>query len=240
MNRKLMILNVVLAGTIVYGGMELRGQWLAAKAREAKIRSGQVAPAPAPPFTKLPEVAPVMASGYANVAQKFLLDPSRNPDLPIEVPPPPPPPKPMPPLPFFHGMMNIGDGPEIILSEKEGTEHKRMHAGEAIGEFTLVAFNADSIELDWNGERIVKPLVELSGHREGPGQQAEESSPEPVARVAPTPGDYGPGDPNGTGERACVPGDTTPEGTEKDGVVKTLVRNPLFGSVNCIWKPRGR
>jgi hypothetical protein len=235
-----MLLNVALVGAVVYAGVEVRRQWTAAREREAQIQRAKVPPAPAPPFTRQPEVPAVMAAGYETIAGRFLLDPSRNSKVPIEVPPPPPPPPPRPPLPFFHGMMNIGDGPEIILSEKEGTEHKRMHAGEAIGEFTLVAFNADSIELDWNGERIVKPLVELSGHREGPGQQAEESSPEPVARVAPTPGDYGPGDPNGTGERACVPGDTTPEGTEKDGVVKTLVRNPLFGSVNCIWKPRGR
>jgi hypothetical protein len=235
-----MILNVVLAGTIVYGGMELRGQWLAAKAREAKIRSGQVAPAPAPPFTKLPEVAPVMASGYANVAQKFLLDPSRNPDLPIEVPPPPPPPKPMPPLPFFHGMMNIGNGPEIILSLKTDATHKRVHAGEPIGEFTLVAFNSEQVELQWNDQRIVKSLAELSGHSAVPQAVQESAAEAPIVNERPpvVPGDKGPGTENAAGERACQEGDTDPPGTERDGVVKIIGKNSLFGTEYCIWRPK--
>ena len=37
MNRKLLILDVVLAAVAVYAGFQFRGQWLAAKAREAAI-----------------------------------------------------------------------------------------------------------------------------------------------------------------------------------------------------------
>ena len=33
---------------------------------------------------------------YKDVAMKFLFHPSRNPDVPVELPPPPPPPPPMP------------------------------------------------------------------------------------------------------------------------------------------------
>jgi len=241
LNRKLVVLNVALAGAIVYGGVELRGQWLAAKAREKQIQQDAVAPAPAPPFTRLPEVAPVMASAYANVAEKFLLDPSRDPNLPIPVPEPVPPPPPMPALPFFHGMMNIGNGPECIMSVTASAEHKRVHAGEQIGEFTLVAFNADQIELDWNGKRVVKSLAELSGHGSGP-EAAEAPAPVEAAAVnerpAVVPGDKGPGDANAAGERACQAGDTDPPGTERDGVVKTVGRNTLFGTEYCIWKPK--
>ena len=141
-----MVLNVALGGAIVYGGVELRGQWLAAKAREAGIQRGPVAPAPAPPFTRLPEVAPVMASGYAEVAQKFLLDPSRNPDLPVEVQPPPPPPPPMPALPFFHGMMNIGNGPECIMSVNKTAIHQRVRLGQrdTVGQFVHVQDRASA------------------------------------------------------------------------------------------------
>jgi hypothetical protein len=237
-----MVLNVALAGAIVYGGVELRGQWLAAKARQAQIQRGQEKPAPAPPFTGLPEVAPVMASAYANVAQKFLLDPSRDPNLPVEVQPPPPPPPPMPALPFFHGMMNIGNGPEIILSLKTDAVHKRVQAGETIGEFTLVAFNSEQIELEWNGQRIIRSLAELSGHAAAPQAAAEASAPAEAAAVNVRPevvqGDKGPGLANDAGQRACQEGDTAPAGTERDGVVKTVGRNPITHSDYCIWLPK--
>jgi hypothetical protein len=236
-----MVLNVALAGAVVFAGVELRGQWLAAKAREDRIQRGKVAPAPPPPFTRLPEVAPVMASGYANVAEHFLLDPSRNLDPPYEPPPPPPPPPPpMPALPFFHGMMNIGNGPEVIMSVRSDAPHKTMHAGDAIGDFTLVAFNAERIELEWNGQRIVKSLAELSGHSAGP-QAAAESAPEAAAvneRPPVVPGDKGPGEGNENGQRSCQDGDTSPAGTERDGVVKTIGRNAFTRAEYCIWLPK--
>jgi hypothetical protein len=146
----------------------------------------------------------------------------------------------MPPLPFFHGMMNIGGGPEVIMSLKSDATHKRVHAGEAIGDFTLVAFDSERIELEWNGRRIVKSLAELSGHGNGP-QAAEAPEPEaaaPAVHVAPPPAAYGPGAENAAGERACQEGDTLPAGTETDGVVKTIGRNALFGTEYCIWKPK--
>lgn len=240
MNRKLMVLNVALGGAIVYGGVELRGQWLAAKAREAGIQRGPVAPAPAPPFTRLPEVAPVMASGYAEVAQKFLLDPSRNPDLPVEVQPPPPPPPPMPALPFFHGMMNIGNGPECIMSVNKNAIHQRVLAGGAIGDFTLVAFNSEQIELEWNGKRVVRSLAELSGHGAGP-EAAQAPAPDADAVTVRPPvveASKGPGEENASGERACQEGDTLPAGTERDGVVKIIGKNALMGTQFCIWRPK--
>ena len=45
----------------------------------------------------------------------MLFDRSRNSTVVVEVPPPPPP-KPMPPLPAYHGMMNLGDGPVAVMS----------------------------------------------------------------------------------------------------------------------------
>jgi hypothetical protein len=241
LNRKLVVLNLSLVGAVVYAGMDLRRQWVAAKEREAQIqRTAKVAPAAALPFTRQPEVAPVMASGYAKIAQNFLLDPSRNPDVPIPAPPPPPPPPVMPPLPLFHGMMNIGDGPEIIMSVNAAAAHKRLHAGETIGEFQVVAFNADQVELEWNGQRMTKTLAEIAGHGAGPQQASETSQADaaPATRAAPAPAAYGPDKAeNSAGEHACVDGDTTAVGTEKDGLVKTMVRNALLGSENCIWRP---
>jgi hypothetical protein len=237
-----MVLNVALVGAVVYAGVEGRRQWVAAKERQADIiRKGFVPPAPAPPFTRQPEVQPVLASGYAPIAQRFLLDPSRNPDVPIEKPPAPPPPPPRPALPFFHGMMNIGDGPEVSMSATANAVHRWLHAGEKIGEFKLVAFDADNIELEWNGDRIIKPLAELSGHSaQGQAIEAPPENDQPPTRVIPPPAPVGPGQENVAGERSCQANDTMPVGTVMNGVVKTIVRNPLFGSENCIWKPVGR
>ena len=234
-----MVLNVVLAATVVYAVVELRGQYLAARARQTHLLNSQPTPLPAPQFTSLPEVAPVMASGYANVAQKFLLDPSRDPNLPIEPPPPEKPKPPMPPLPVYHGMWNIGEGPEIIMSLKADSPYKRFHAGEAIGDFKLVAFNAEKVELEWDGQRIIRMVADLSGHR--PGQVAQQAQPDNSASAGTRPpvtaGDKGPGIANPTGERSCQLGDTSEPGTVKDGVVKTVGRNALTGGEYCIWKP---
>ena len=53
MNRKLLILDVVLAAVAVYAGFQFHSQWLAAKAREAAVLNRKPAPLPAPHFTPL-------------------------------------------------------------------------------------------------------------------------------------------------------------------------------------------
>ena len=237
MNRKLVVLNVVLAGAVVFAGVQLRGEWLAAQARAARLLGEKPAPAPPPPFTRLPEVAPVMASGYANVAQKFLLDPSRDPNPPIEVKALPPPPPPMPPLPMFHGMMNIGEGPELLMSVKADSPYKRVHPGESIGDFRLVAFNSEQVELEWNGERIVKSVADLAGHHAVQAAAPQAEAPQQGVRPAIVPEKKGPGTANEAGERACQLGDTAAAGTVTDGVVKTVGRNALTVAEYCVWKP---
>lgn len=242
MNRKIIALNVVLIGAVAYAGVELRQEWNAAKAREAEMRSRAVKTPVVLPFQKPPEVPAVMPSTYSSVAQKYLLDPSRNPEIPIE-PPPPPPPKPQqPPLPVFHGMYNFGGGPTIVLSPPGGG-NKRLHAGEKIGEYTLVAFNSEQIELEWNGERVIKPLAEISGRNSAPQQQnggaVADAGPAPAPRqVVQQP--LGPGAAGSDGRRACQANDSMATGTVVEGVKKTIVHNPLMGSDNCIWVPVGQ
>ncbi len=47
MNRRLVLLNAVLAVVVVYGGVQLRSEYKAAKAREAALRRARITPAPA-------------------------------------------------------------------------------------------------------------------------------------------------------------------------------------------------
>jgi hypothetical protein len=218
----------------------LRPEWLASKAREAEMRNKQVKTPPGLPFQKQADVPPVMATSYSSVAQKYLLDSSRNPDLPIEAPPQPPPPPKMPALPQYHGMFDIGGGPTIVLSAGGG--NKRLHAGEEIGEFKLIAFNSEQIELEWNNERIIKPLAELAGHsapqQQGGGQAADNTPAPPPQPVQQRP--LGPGACGADGRCACQVNDSMPVGTVVNGVRKTSVHNPLLNSDNCIWVPAGQ
>lgn len=244
MNRKLISLDVLLLAVVVFAGVRLHEEWVAGKARrEALSRSSLVKPAPAPPFQKSPEPPAVMATSYAKIAQELLLDPSRNPDIPIPPKPEPQPPPPPPPPPVFHGMMNIGAGPQIIMSEKANTARQWLSPGDKIGEYKLVSFNSEAVELEWNGQRFIKQLSEISGHGAGPqpggeqaGNQASAPAPAPVQQVS-----LGPGAPGANGDRGCQNNDSDPFGTVKDGYIKTEVRNPLFPNSGggCVWKPVG-
>jgi len=162
LNRKLLILDVVLGAGVIYGGFQLHSEWAAARARQAGM------PGPVPKAGKVPAVAPlaqqpaVLPSGYKEIAVNTLFDPSRNPNIPIDPPPPPPPPREPPPLPSYHGMMDFGDpqGPIALITQHDLPGHQEVHAGETIGEFKLVAFDRQEMTLDWQGRVIHKRLNE--------------------------------------------------------------------------------
>ena len=187
----------MLAIVVVYGGVQLRNEYKAAKAREAALRAARITPAPAPPFVPLPNDAPVLPSGYKDVAMKFLFHPSRDPNVPVELPPPPPPPPPMPDLPRYHGQMNLGDGPMALLVEKPGMPEKAIKPGETIGQFKLVDVNTSEITFAWtfNGELARRSLRELAdnyGGRAGGGcrgrHRPRAAPPPPAAKAGLGPG----------------------------------------------------
>jgi hypothetical protein len=238
-NRKLVLLNAVLALVVIYGGVQLRNQYQAAKAREAALRAVRISAAPAPPFVPLPNDAPVLPSGYKDVAIKDLFHPSRNPDVPVELPPPPPPPPPMPALPLFHGQMNLGDGPMALLVEKSGMPEKAIKPGETIGQFKLVDVNTSEITFAWtfNGElarRSLRELADNTGVAAAPDTRslAAASAPPPPPPIKSA---IGPGEPTGLGTRTCDPNDSTPAGAVVGGYRKTVGRTP-FGPF-CVWDP---
>ena len=239
MNRKLVLLNAVLALVAIFGGVQLRNQYQAAKARQAALRGIRISPSPAPPFVALPNDPPLLPSGYKDVAIKNLFHPSRNPEIVKDLPPPPPPPPPMPELPRYHGQMNLdGDGTITLLVEKPGMQEKAIKPGETIGQFKLVDVNTSDITFAWtfNGELVRRPLSSMMDRTAAsappPDAQSQPPSappPPPIKSV------IGPGELTGLGTRICDANDSTPAGTVVNGFKKTEGRTP-FGAF-CVWDP---
>jgi hypothetical protein len=182
----------------------------------------------------------VLSAGYSEIAQKLLFDRSRNSTVVVEVAPPPPP-KPVPPLPIYHGMMNIGDGPAAILSVNASAPQMEIHPGEMIGPFKLVDVNTQEIALEWDGKIIRKTVDEILDRTtrqvvadtNTPGPAAP---PPPVVQVVKAP--LGPGEDTGRGYKVCIPNDSTPDGSIVDGYRKVSIATP-FGNA-CRWDPAGR
>ena len=241
MSRKLLLLNLALAAVVAYAGVQFHNQWQAAKDRAAKIPPVHVAPAPPPPYTPPNAPPPVLNAQYAPIAQNMLFHQTRNPTIPVEPPPPPPPPPPVPPLPVYHGQMNLGKGPTVILSVAASSPHMAVHPGEPIGEFKLVDVTQDEIAFDWKGQAIRKKLDEMvTVNAPPPEQVASARTDAPAAPAAPPPPPLknGPGETTQWGFKTCRMDDGHVDGEVVEGYRKTVHTLP-FGK-NCTYEPVGR
>ena len=247
MNRKMILLNAVLALVLVFAGFQWRSVYLAAREKQRKMLDAKP-PAPtsatgAAQFVPLQKQPPVLATGYNQVAQKLLLHPSRNPDLP----PPPveeaPPPPPMPPLPKYHGAMNLDGQAVAILSEKENSPFQEVKAGETIGQFKLVDVNTRDITFEWRQQQVRKLLSELQDRSSASAQGGSNNAP-PAAASAPSAPpqiktQVGPvGAATGFNTKRCDPNDSYPDGAVVDGFRKVSRPTP-FGNA-CVWESVGK
>jgi hypothetical protein len=161
MNRRLVLLDAVLL--LFAGGLAwmLRAHYLEARARESAMLNKKVPPkavlappAPAP-------ARPAQPSDYVEVAQKMLFSKDRNPNVVVEAPKPVPEP-PMPALPIYHGQMDIGEPVAFLSLPTQAATQKGYRAGDSVGDFTLVAFDPDKIELEWHGKRVERKPDDLA------------------------------------------------------------------------------
>jgi hypothetical protein len=165
---------------VIYAGIQLHSEWVAAKARQATMPGPAPKPAAVVPPAPLPQQPAVLPSGYRGRVRTICSMPRAIPTIPVDPPPPPPPPKDPPPLPSFHGMMDFGDpqGPVALITENNTPGHEEVHAGEMIGEFKLVAFDRKEMTLEWEGKVLHKRL------NEGGSEKARAPA-RPVAGPAP-------------------------------------------------------
>jgi hypothetical protein len=235
--RKLLLLNIALAGMIVWVGFRFREVRTEMAQREQRVLHQRLVLEKYPPFPSTPPPAPMVAANYIDVAQRMLLAKDRNPTVIID-PEPVTQKPPMPPLPVAHGLMLLGE-PGIILSERPGAVQRTYRPGEKVGPFKLVAFDSRKVVLDWNGEKVEKPFEEIlekasappadSGSAAGTTQQTPQT-PQPVQTQP-----LGPGIDVGAGVRACQPNDSYPNGAVQGGFRKIEVPTP-FGK-SCRWEP---
>ncbi len=147
MKNRLLLLNLTLLVATGAGVWRLRENWQAARAREQLVLHRRLAPKPPGPMPASPPIESVVATSYADVAQKMLFAKDRNPTVVVEVKPEAP--KPMPKLPALYGVMNLLDGSTAIMSEKPETQHVGVRPGDKIGEFTLIAISRDEVTFGW-------------------------------------------------------------------------------------------
>lgn len=240
MRRNLWLIDLSLLGLVLLTGSLLRDRVDRSRQREEALLRRSVAPAPPPRLAALPSVVPSTPSSYLNVAQELLFSRDRNPAVILDPPPPPPPPKPMPTLPLAYGVINLGQGPTLMMSEKPGAQQRGYRAGDKVGAFTLVSINGSEIVFDWEGKKIVKRLDEIIDKKAMEAKQppVEQAQAQPAASSQPVSSlgrvEAGPGVELGANSRACVPGDSSPAGTVADGFRKVVNKTP-FGD-SCRWE----
>jgi hypothetical protein len=244
LNRKLVLLNLVLVVAVVWLGYTLRQRWLDAEARQREFLSQTVKAAQVQQLAPPPPIDKAVPADYIEVAQRTLFARDRNPNVAIDPPPPPPAPPPIPALPFYHGQMNFGT-PVLILSTAANTEQKSYRAGEEVGKFKLVAFNSETVTLEFNGQNLERRLSDLAPKNDAPPpvpQQANSSVSTTAPRAPATnlgglssgADTSGLGTDMGAGFRACLPGDTSPAGTILNGYRKVVTQG-LMGQ-SCHWE----
>jgi hypothetical protein len=236
LTRRLLLINLTLLALASAGIWRLRIAWRSETARERAAIGKPIHPLPPPLVAGLPPAQAVRPVDYIDIAQKDLFTRDRNPNILVETKAPPP--KPMPALPLFHGVMNLGDGPTAILSEKKGAPHRDFRPGEQIGEFKLVAVNREEIVLEWDGQQIRKRLEELQDTNTpapASGNTAAQATAPAAPPAAPAQAKPEPGVDVGQGVRACQSGDNSPPGTVANGMRKRTQSSP-FGE-RCWWEP---
>lgn len=242
MKPKLIALNLLLVLALGAIGWQARKSWQQTRAKRQNTLNVKVKPLSAPPVPPEPKPDAAVATTYADVATKDLFSKDRNPTVIVVEVPKVEPPKIMPPLPVVYGVLGLPSGTKALMAEKAGQISRPVHEGDTIGAFKIAALDPQNVTFDWDGKQITKKIDDLIDRSTGPGaangQPANPRSNNAAAAAAPpVPANVppGPGIDTGGGIKACVPGDSSPNGTVVNGYRISRVQLP-FGE-SCKWVP---
>jgi hypothetical protein len=237
LRKKLLLADLLLAALVVLAGTTVREKWREARKREQVALGQRAREVPPPPYSPSSDVPPLLAASYNDVAQQMLFSPDRNPTVIVEVAQP----KEMPALPVLSGVLNLGDGPAALLAAKAGESPREVRPGEKIGEFRLVSIGVDELVLEWDGRNLTRKFRDLIARASAEEARAASVAPPPAApqtqmeSVVASSDLATPGRDVGGGIRACQLGDTSPNGTVRDGYRKVIVNLPM--GAGCRWEP---
>jgi hypothetical protein len=240
MNRKIILLNVVLVLVVAYGGTLLRRQILAGEAKLAQMHQAQITVTNSPVLAPLADRPPVMSNAYRAVVVNTLFHPSRNSELPPTPPLPSTPAPPMPSLPTYRGTMNL-DGDSIAILALGNASSQAVKNGDSIGPFKLVDLNLVDITFEWEGAIVRRTLDQLADHSgsamssAGSADSGRSLSPPPSAAAPVIPQPLGPGPMTPQGVAICLPNDSTLFGTVQNGLRKVKIPTPFADA--CVWEP---
>jgi len=237
LNKKLLALNLALIVLIGATGWQLHRAMDEAEARQESIVGKPLETVEPPPPNPVAPPGPVRPGDYYDVARLLLFFPDRNPDVVIETAPP----KPLPPMPVAHGVLDLGSGPTIILSQDDKAQQRAYQIGDVYEDFRIAQISDTTVVFEWEGELISRSIEELKPTVKTPARAKTAASTAKPA-VAKPKGQVlgkeisGPGEIDmGGGIRACQPGDTSAAGTVVSGFKKVMSQTP-FGQV-CRWEP---
>jgi len=240
MKRKLIFLNLALAGLGACAVWQLRVRWLDGRAQEKRVLKQSVVAMPPNPAVPLAAPGPASAGEYNEVAQKTLFSRDRNPDVVVEAVPP----RPVPSFPIAYGVLSFGDSTTVMLKEKPEGPTKGYAPGDKVGQFTLTVVENDALVFEWDGKPFRKTFRELKPATQVEAKAAAAPAAGPAAGTAPTvqaavqssaSSDAGPGGDLSEDLRSCVAGDSTPAGTVRNGYRKVLTAMPGMGQA-CRWE----
>lgn len=262
MRRKLLLLDIALAAIAGLAAYEIRSNYLDGQAHARAVLDASPRTTKAPPRAPAAGAAPISPAQYADVAQKMLFAPDRNPDVILD-PVKPPPEKPVPAFPVAHGVILFGDlPPTIILSEKGRNDQKGYKVGDTVGAFQIASIDTTDVVFTWDGKEFKKAIADLVDYSAPvASNQSETRAPAPRGTPGATsrsgvignplaeedtskkssslsPGELSkPGAPMGNNFFGCNAGDTSPVGTVVDGKVKREAQNPFSpGGKSCYWE----
>jgi hypothetical protein len=173
MKRKLTLLNLALLALLVAGGLEFNRRVNEANSRyEILQRFDEPKEAPAFPAPQADDR--VRQADYLPIVDRLLFYQDRNATVEVEAPAEVVVVR--PDLPVLSGVMDLGEGPIVLMADSSKGIPRPVAVGEKIGEYTFLGLAGNKLKLAWQGEQIEVSQDSLAGETERGASAAARSA----------------------------------------------------------------
>ena len=160
-NKKLLVLNVVLAVVVAVAAAGLYASIGAANERYS-ILTPQLPLKDVPDYPGPEAARRVRAGDYLPIVDRMLFSSDRNPTIEVTGPLQDSP-ESRPPLPRLAGIMELGDGPVALMSPDLDSPATPIEVGERVGAYTFLGTQGEKVLLQWGNHKIAAMPSELRG-----------------------------------------------------------------------------